>query len=165
MDVIAYTASPRDTPESRRDRGFILPGTGDADGTIPSRWFSGTDKASLHKFLAADIDILLISVPLTDKTRHLLDKEESRGTIVVQEAMELALQDGTLRGAALDVTDPEPLPKESKLWDMENVVITPHISGVEVAYLERAFQVLGINLVRWETGKRLLNLVDRKKGY
>ena len=76
MDVISYTASPRDTPESRRDLGYIVPGTGDPDGRIPSRWFSGTDKASLHGFLAADIDVLLISVPLTDKTRHMFGKDE-----------------------------------------------------------------------------------------
>jgi hypothetical protein len=64
-DVIAYTASPRPTPESRRDEGFIVPGTGDPDGSIPSAWYSGVDKESLHNFLKQEIDLLVLSVPLT----------------------------------------------------------------------------------------------------
>jgi hypothetical protein len=64
-DVIAYTASPRPTPESRRDDGFIVPGTGDPDGSIPSAWYSGLDKKSLHEFLAQEIDLLVLCVPLT----------------------------------------------------------------------------------------------------
>lgn len=63
--VIAYTASPRDTPESRRDNGFIVPGTGDPDGSIPEKWFSGLEKEKLHEFLRQQIDLLVISVPLT----------------------------------------------------------------------------------------------------
>jgi hypothetical protein len=64
-DVIAFTASPRETPESRRDQGFIVPGTGDADGTLPSEWYSGLDKKNLHEFLRQKIDLLVLSVPLT----------------------------------------------------------------------------------------------------
>jgi hypothetical protein len=64
-DVIAYTASPRPTPDSRRDQGFIVPGTGDPDGSIPSAWYSGLDKKSLHEFLSKKIDLLVLSVPLT----------------------------------------------------------------------------------------------------
>lgn len=65
MDVIAYTASPRSTPESRRDNGFIIPGTGDPDGSLPSEWYSGTGKEALHNFLKQEIDLLVIGVPLT----------------------------------------------------------------------------------------------------
>lgn len=65
MDVIAYTATPKDTPEKRRDKGFVVPGTGDPDGSIPSSWYSGLDRESLHHFLKQDIDVLLVSVPLT----------------------------------------------------------------------------------------------------
>jgi lactate dehydrogenase-like 2-hydroxyacid dehydrogenase len=65
MDVIAYTATPKETPEKRVDRGFIVPGTGDPDGTIPSAWYSGLDKTSLHEFLEQDIDVLVVAVPLT----------------------------------------------------------------------------------------------------
>lgn len=153
MDVIAYTASPRTTPESRQDHGYIVPGTGDPDGLIPSAWYSGLDKPSLHNFLRQDIDTLLVAVPLTEQTTHLLGKEEfeilgksrntfisniSRGQILDQEELVLALkktaEEGGLRGAALDVTDPEPLPKGNELWDLENVVVTPHVSGVVCSF-------------------------------
>jgi len=216
MDVIAYTASPRNTPESKRDQGFIVPGTGDPEGEIPSEWYSGLDRASLHNFLKQDIDWLVISVPLTKETTHFLGKPEfdilakknafisniSRGQILVQDELIAALKayaatdeatanphpDPTspdpptasteglvnaeggkkrpgLRGAALDVTDPEPLPKESELWDAPNCIVTPHISGLGMTYVDRAFQVLEANLERMEEGRELINVVDREKGY
>jgi hypothetical protein len=65
MDVIVYTATPKETPEQRADHDYYVPGLGDPDGSIPTVWFSGTDKASLHKFLSQDIDLLVVSVPLT----------------------------------------------------------------------------------------------------
>lgn len=214
MRVIAYTASPRETPESRKDKGYIVPGTGDPDGRIPSAWFSGTDKASLHHFLSQDIDHLLIAVPLTPSTRHLLSLQEfeilgrcnafisniSRGPIIDQGAFisaleayasnvgsqtatstdepihgsiendrptELSLTESIpgLRGAALDVTDPEPLPPDDPLWDTSNCIISPHISGGGTAYTERAFEILELNLKRKEKGEKMINVVDRKKGY
>lgn len=218
MDVIAYTASPRTTPDSKKDKGFIVPGTGDPEGEFPSAWYSGLDKGSLHEFLKQDIDFLVVSVPLTKETTHFLGKEEfeilarknafvsniSRGQILVQDELIAALkayaatdeetanphpdpedpspptvstegQDVTvagggkrrpgLRGAALDVTDPEPLPKESPLWDAPNCIVTPHISGLGMMYADRAFQVLEVNLRNIEKGRELINVVDRKKGY
>ena len=71
MDVYAYTLHPRSTPGSRRDDSYSPPGLGDPEGVLPSRWFSGTTKEELHEFLASDLDLLVISTPLTDKTRHL----------------------------------------------------------------------------------------------
>jgi len=183
MDVIAYTASPRKTPESKKDHGYIVPSTGDPDGSIPIDWFSGLDKPSLHNFLKQDIDILLISVPLTPQTTHFLAEEEfailgeknafivniARGKVIKQDDLIKALkkkpEDGGLRGAALDVTDPEPLNEDSDLWDMDNVAITPHVSGLGTTYAERSFQILERNLSLIEAGKDLINVVDRKKGY
>jgi lactate dehydrogenase-like 2-hydroxyacid dehydrogenase len=178
-DVIAYTASPRTSPESKRDNGYIVPGTGDPDGSIPSAWYSGLDKASLHNFLKQDIDILLVSVPLTMETRHFLGAEEfeilskkktfvvniSRGSILQQDDLIAALKADKLRGAALDVTDPEPLGSDSELWDLENVAITPHVSGLGIAYVDRTFEILGINLDRSQKHERLLNEVNRERGY
>ena len=89
----------------------------------------------------------------------------ARGPILDQQALITALKDGTLGGAALDVTDPEPLPEDSELWDLENVTVTPHISGTGTSYTERAFQVLEMNLERWRDGERLVNVVDRERGY
>ena len=65
MDVIAYTATSKDTPEKKKDSGYIVPGTGDPDGDIPTSWYSGLDKGNLHEFLRQNIDVLLVSVPLT----------------------------------------------------------------------------------------------------
>ena len=150
MDVVAYTAGPRDTPEKRRDDGYYPPGTGDPDGTIPSEWYSGTSKEDLHKFLGADLDWLVVCVPLTPATKHLLGRDEfevlskrkaflsniSRGDILDQNALISAVKskerggEGQLSGAALDVTSPEPLPEDSELWGLENVTITPHMSGL-----------------------------------
>jgi phosphoglycerate dehydrogenase-like enzyme len=189
MAVIAYTASPRPTPDSRRDRGFIVPGTGDPTGELPVEWFSGVGREPLHAFLAADLDVLVVSVPLTEATRGLLGADEfailarrnafvtniSRGGILDQDALIEALRayvadgDGDtrrgLKGAALDVTSPEPLPRESPLWDAPNCIVTPHISGLGTEYLDRSLQVLEVNLERRERGVELINVVDRKKGY
>lgn len=199
MDVVAYTASPRETPESKKDPGFIVPNTGDPDGTIPVAWYSGKEKKDLHNFLAQDLDFLIVSVPLTKATTHLLGKEEfdvlsknntfvtniSRGQIIDQGALidALSAYDASvkaetldtdpamrqsrpgIRGAALDVTDPEPLPEDHPLWDAPNCIITPHISGLSVAYSDRAFQVLEMNLERKAKGEKLVNIVDRERGY
>lgn len=76
-----------------------------------------------------------------------------------------ALHNGTVRGAALDVADPEPLPPTDPLWDAPNVTITPHISGAGASYADRAFDVLMRNLERRAQGEKLINVVDRKRGY
>lgn len=192
MRVDAYTASPRPTPESRRDTGYIVPGTGDPDGTIPERWFSGLDKASLRGFLASGIDVLLIAVPLTPETLHFIAKEEldilsrpgangkkgtflvniARGPIVDHAALLDALKAGLdpdrpdgLSGASLDVTEPEPLGEDSELWGLKNTIITPHVSGTGATYRERCLEVLEMNLMRRKNGEKLVNAVDRKRGY
>lgn len=127
--------------------------------------------------------MLLVSVPLTPETRHFLGAEEfeilgkqnafivniARGAILKQDDLIAALKkpekEGGLRGAALDVTDPEPLPKDSELWDLENVAITPHVSGLGTTYALRSFAILEQNLTNLKEGRELINVVDRKKGY
>ena len=182
MDVVAYTATPKDTSEKKKDQGFIVPGTGDPNGEIPSAWYSGLDKESRLQFLKQDIDWLIVSVPLTEQTKHFLSTDEfnalsqdgkkpafitniARGPIIDQPKLIAALKDKTLAGAALDVTDPEPLPEDSELWDLPNVTVTPHVSGVGSSYFQRAFKVLEENLTRREKGERLLNAVKRDRGY
>ncbi|KIW04527.1 uncharacterized protein PV09_04281 [Verruconis gallopava] len=183
MVVLAYTATPKSTPESRRDSGYIVPGTGDPSGEIPSAWYHGGDKASLHEFLAQDLDMLVLCVPSTKETTGLLGKTEleilcssgrkpllanvSRGTAIEQDALVEALRNGSLRGAALDVSDPEPLPSHDPLWDAHNVIIHPHISagGMTDVYLARVFDALSQNISKLQGGERLLNQVNRKAGY
>ncbi|CAD0082539.1 unnamed protein product [Aureobasidium vineae] len=180
--VAKAMASPKDTPEKKKDAGYIVPGTGDPNGEIPSAWYSGLDKESLHDFLKQGIDLLLISVPLTKETTHFLSTEEfqilsqhgkkpafvaniARGPIIDQPALIKALKDGTLAGASLDVTDPEPLPSDSELWGLDNVIVTPHISGNGEAYVDRAFQILELQLEHKQKGEKFINVVNRKRGY
>ncbi|PWW72267.1 hypothetical protein C7212DRAFT_286555 [Tuber magnatum] len=178
MKIHAYTASPRPTPASRADRGYILPGTGDRNGQLPDAWFSGTDKPSLHTFLSG-VDVLVCSLPLTDLTRHMLSTAEfeilgrrkayvvnvSRGGIIDHDALTKALKAGLLAGASLDVTEPEPLPTDSELWTMRDVVITPHISGTGRGYVARVVDLLEANLERLSAGESMFNVVKRGRGY
>jgi phosphoglycerate dehydrogenase-like enzyme len=182
--IHAYTASPRSTPHSRHDTGYIVPGTGDPLGTFPTAWYSGTAPADLHAFLRSGLDLLVVCLPLTPATLHILGKAEfdmlasacpteggpyvaniSRGKILDQPALVAALNAGTLAGAMLDVADPEPLPKEDELWGAKNVVITPHVSGLGVEYTERAWEVVVGNLKRREKGEGLWNEIRRGRGY
>lgn len=192
MEVLAYTASSRDSHESKRYEGYGVPNIGDPEGKIPSQWYDGADVESLHKFLAQGMDYLLVSLPLTKKTRNLLGQEEfdilsqrntfviniSRGEILEQDSLIKALQtyndDSSnspgqghrgLMGAALDVTVPEPLPKDHPLWNAPNCTISPHISGISREYGSHAFQILETNLQRIAEGKKLLNQIDRETGY
>lgn len=179
MSVHAYTLHPRRTPASRRDDSYAPPGLGDPDGALPDRWFSGGSTAELHAFLASGLDLLVVAMPLTPKTRGLVARRElevlrarrafvsniGRGPIVDTDDLMDALERGVIRGAALDVTDPEPLPDGHPLWRAKNIIITPHVSGGSSKYMERVFEVLMANLTRFSNGERLMNLINRKEGY
>jgi phosphoglycerate dehydrogenase-like enzyme len=178
MNVHAYTLHAKDTPESRHDSSYTPPGTGDPEGVLPSKWFSGSSKADLHSFLSSGLDLLVISLPLTEKTKHLIGREEfkvmgsrtfvsniARGPIIVTDDLVDALETDTIRGAALDVTDPEPLPDWHQLWKTKNVIITPHVSGASTAYYARVLRILELNLRLLGEGKELTNKVNRKEGY
>ncbi len=123
-------------------------------------------------------DYVVLCVPLTPETHHLVGEAQfrkmkpsakiinvARGPVIDQEALILALREGWIAGAALDVTDPEPLPPESELWDIPSVIITPHISGSIDNYVGRANEVFTGNLRRYLAGKPLRNLVDPDLGY
>ncbi|OTA99104.1 hypothetical protein M426DRAFT_68412 [Hypoxylon sp. CI-4A] len=179
MDVYAYTNRPRPTPESRRDDSYIVPGLGDPEGVLPSKWFSGTKPEEVQEFLSADLDLLVLAVPLTPQTKGLISAPQfqtlrgkktyvvniGRGPVINTDDLITALNEEWIRGAALDVTDPEPLPKEHPLWDAKNIIITPHISGNSASYTTRLLEVLGINLKRLSEGKEYINKVSRRRGY
>ncbi|KAF5666441.1 d-3-phosphoglycerate dehydrogenase [Fusarium circinatum] len=180
LDVHAYTLHPRNTPESRRDDSYTPPGLGDPEGEFPSKWFSGGSKEEIHQFLDSGLDILAISVPLTDKTKGLISKPEfdilgkkgtfliniARGPIVNTDDLIHALNSDTIKGAALDVTDPEPLPDQHPLWSTKNVTITPHISAASSFYYTRLLDIFRLNLERLRQGRNdFINKVNRKEGY
>ena len=179
MDIHAYTLHARKTPESKRDDSYAPPGLGDPDGSLPSKWYSGSSAEELHEFLGSGLDLLVISMPLTQKTKGLIAKDEikvlgkkktfvsniGRGPIVNTDHLITALDNDVIRGAALDVTDPEPLPDGHPLWKAKNIIITPHVSGATSSYNSRVLEILIENLTRFSEGKRLMNLVNRKEGY
>ena len=130
------------------------------------------------KEMLAESDYVVLSVPLTPETRHIIGEAElkamkptariiniGRGPLIDEEALIRALDEGDIAGAGLDVTYTEPLPKESRLWDFDNVILSPHVSGGMENYMLRATQVFCENLRRYLNGKRLLNVVNRRRGY
>jgi phosphoglycerate dehydrogenase-like enzyme len=124
-----------------------------------------------------EADVVAIAVPLTPETQNLFNKEAfaamkpgayliniARGGIVVTDELVAALRSGKVAGACLDVTDPEPLPSSSPLWEMRNVVITPHVAARAEVTEERRWTLLRENLRRFATGEPLMNVVDKQAG-
>ncbi|KAK4184692.1 oxidoreductase-like protein [Podospora australis] len=183
MKVHAYTLHPRETPTSKRDLSWTPPGLGDPEGVFPSKWFSGHSTSDLHTFLSSDLDILVIATPLTPNTQYLLSAAEfevlaangkrgktfvsniARGPVVNTLDLITALEEGLIKGAALDVTDPEPLPFSHQLWSTKNVIITPHVSGASTRYNERVLAILKYNMERLSKGEELVNKVNKEDGY
>ncbi|MCP1838622.1 phosphoglycerate dehydrogenase-like enzyme [Bradyrhizobium sp. USDA 4524] len=123
-------------------------------------------------------DFVVLAVPATATTMGLIGATEiarmrrdafliniARGQIVVEAELIKALEAGTIAGALLDVFEREPLPKESLLWDMPNVIATPHISGSPTNYTERLFSIFADNIERFLSGRALTNVVDLGRGY
>jgi len=128
--------------------------------------------------LLAEADVVAIAVPLTPETTGMFNGAAfaamkpgsfliniARGKIVDTAALLSALQSGSLAGACLDVTDPEPLPADHALWKMPNVIITPHVSSDAAITDERRWQLFRENLRRFDAGEPLLNVVDKRAGY
>lgn len=128
----------------------------------------------------ADADIVAACLPGTNETYHVFDKEAfskmkkgayflnvGRGSAVDSYALADALNSGHLAGAAIDVTEPEPLPKDHPLWDADNLLITPHISGNDhlKETHERIIKIAADNLNRFMEGRELRNIVDFTTGY
>ena len=131
----------------------------------------------LHEAIA-DADVVVICVPRTKDTMGLLDGaalaamkagvyliDVSRGGIVDAAALEHALRSGQVGGAVLDVYDPEPMPADAPLWDMDNVIITPHSSSVFDGWELDAVDIFADNLERHRSGQPLVNVVDPARGY
>ncbi len=128
--------------------------------------------------LLAQADFVVISAPNTSETRHVINAERlgqmkrsavliniARGDLVDEEALIAALRTGTIAGAGFDVTAREPLPPDSPLWDMPNVILSPHISGLTLRYSDRLTTLLLENIARYRAGQPLINLVDITRGY
>jgi phosphoglycerate dehydrogenase-like enzyme len=138
----------------------------------------GNSRENLNK-LFAESDYILCSAPLTPETRGMIGAEQfsyckpgavfinlGRGPIVDENSLIQALRDEKLKGAALDVFEKEPLPKESPLWKMDNVLLSPHNMDQTATFMHEATEFfLKENLPRFLCGEDLLNPVDPRLGY
>lgn len=157
-----------------QDNGYTPEGLGDPDGDLVTRLYPPEALRSLVK----DCDFVVVTTPLTPRTRSLVNAEvlaamkptaylvdASRGTVVDQAALIAALRDHKIAGAALDVFAEEPLPDDNPLWKLNNVILTPHISGNTPHYDERAVALFAENLRRYLAGQPLLNVIELDQGY
>jgi phosphoglycerate dehydrogenase-like enzyme len=134
-------------------------------------------KETLHDLLRRS-DIVMTACPLTKETYHLISREElammkpsaylinvTRGGIIDEPALVDALKSGQIAGAALDVTEKEPLASDSSLWDAPNLILTPHRAGASQHRPRKIFEFFMQNLTRYMNGEKPLNVVDKRKGY
>jgi len=170
MTVLASKRDARDV----KDHGYNVPGTGDPDGLIADRIYPGAATRSM----VAECDYIVITLPLAPGTRAMVDEallramkpsaflvNVGRGGVVDETTLTKALKKGWIAGAGLDVFASEPLPADSPLWSLDNVLISPHVSGFTPHYDDRVVDLFCANLARYLAGQPLVNLVDRQAGY
>lgn len=156
------------------DTGYIPEGMGDPKGDFVHRLYPPQALRSMFK----ECHFVVITVPLTEQTRGLIGAEElaalppgaylvdvSRGGVVDHRALIHALTSGHLAGAALDVFPEEPLPADSPLWKLPNVILTPHIAGFSPHYDRRAVDLFAENLTRYLANLPLYNCINLETGY
>jgi D-2-hydroxyacid dehydrogenase (NADP+) len=128
--------------------------------------------------LLKESDFVVLALPLTAQTRGLIGEQElramkpeaylinvARGAVVDEDALIRALEQNRIAGAGLDVFSTEPLPPDSRLWELPNVIFSPHVSGIMPGYLVRATELFCDNLKRYLSGRRLRHLVVKARGY
>ena len=132
---------------------------------------------NLHSLLRRS-DVVMLACPKTKETYHLIGNEEfalmrenaylinvTRGGIIDEEALCQALSEGQIAGAGLDVTEIEPLPTDSPLWDARNIILTPHRAGASQHRPRKVFEFFLAQLKRYLKGEAVLNIVNKRKGY
>ncbi len=153
---------------------------------IATDWYPDQKHPNVSEILPAEqvdkllpsVDILILAAPLTNITRHMIDARRlallpkgaivvnvARGSLVVTEDLIAALESGHLGAAAVDVTDPEPLPRDSRLWELPNVIITPHVGGQSATRIDNMTNFFCENLHRYFSNEPLVNLVDKRLGF
>jgi phosphoglycerate dehydrogenase-like enzyme len=172
MRVLAVKANPT----LKGDRGYSPPGLGDSEGRIPARIAPISELSEL--FCQSDYAVLTLpATPSTERIvsarairslpRHAVLINVARGKILDEEALCAALRDGALRGAVLDVATAEPIPSNSLLWQVPNLVLTPHVSAIQdpEGWWDLVAGLMKENLARFAAGRELLNIVDGAAGY
>jgi phosphoglycerate dehydrogenase-like enzyme len=167
-------ATKRDAMHPADTSGFQEEGLGDPTGDIPDRIYPTQALASM----VGECDFLVVLSPLTKDSYHMIDERvlksmkktaviinAARGALIDEAALISALANETIAGAALDVFEEEPLPKSSPLWNLDNVILSPHISGNNLFYNQRAAAIFAENLKRYLEHEPLLNRLERERGY
>lgn len=162
-------------PANRKDAGYnAWPGSGDPEGKIPDAWHG---PEQLREMLP-QCDLVVVTVPSTPQTDGMIGSREfatlkpgarmiiiSRGGIVSEPALAEALRSGQLAEAVVDCYVREPLPADHFFFDVPNLIMTPHMSGVYEGFWSLMFGLLGENLRRFRSGMPLLNPTSRQHGY
>jgi len=146
--------------------------------TDPPKWVSKLSTPDKLDVLLPEADFVIVTVPETPQTQRLFTREKfkmmkstaffiniGRGKTVVLDDLVRALNDGEIQGAGLDVYEIEPLPVDHPLWEMPNVMMTPHVAAWGPYTDERRTELLVENCVRFNEGKELLNIVDKNNWF
>lgn len=176
MGIVGYGDIGRATAKAARGVGMrvaALRRSGGSDPLVDPMFAS----SGLHDLLAL-ADFVVVATPLTGETRGLIDAKAiaamkrtavlvnvGRGPVVQEHALVAALRAGAIGGAALDVFETEPLPSESPLWSLDNVLLSPHSADHTPGWLENAMTFFLANLRRFLAGEPLTSLVDPRRGY
>jgi phosphoglycerate dehydrogenase-like enzyme len=161
-------------PGRREDTGYSAPGTGDPEGRLPEAWFP---PEKLRDLLERS-DVVVMAAPFTAATERMIGTAElavmkpsayfinvGRGATVDEPALAAALRERRVAGAAIDVFAQEPPPAGHPFYALDNVIVSPHVSGFLPSYDDRCTDLFAENLRRFLAGAPLLNLVDRAHGY
>ena len=172
LGIVGFGNTGQEMAALGRAFGMRVIGYRRRSGEVPptvDRMLSVEDGDTLDPLLE-EADVVMLAVALTDATHHLIGPAQlasmkddaylvnlARGAVVDHEALVLALRDSQIGGAGLDVTDPEPLPADSPLWDMPNVIITPHMTPKLPERTQRSIDVIVENIGRYRRGEPLRN--------
>ena len=153
---------------------YRVDGQVDPSGDLVRRLYPGKALRTMLK----ECDYIVITVPLTAETQDMIGANQlaalkpsallvdvSRGGVIDHQALIQVLEKNQIAGAALDVFPEEPLPADSPLWEMPNVIISPHVAGLSPHNMDRAFALFKENLRRYLAGEELLNKIDLQRGY
>lgn len=167
-------ATKRDAMRPELDDAYFEAGTGDPAGELPARIYPPQALSSMVK----ECDYVVVTLPTTAATHHLVNADVlkamkktavivnvGRGSVIDEAELVSALAAERIRGAALDVFETEPLPSSSPLWNQDNVIISPHVSGNTTRYHEKAAALFVENLGRYLEKRPLLNVLKRDLGY
>jgi phosphoglycerate dehydrogenase-like enzyme len=176
--IIALGHIGREVARLAKAFGMRVLAVDEIRGTRPARNVDEMLPINQLKRLFTESDFVVSCVPLTPKTSKLIGEKElramkptayliniSRGGIVDEDALIRALDEKWIAGAGLDVTAIEPLPPTSRLWDFDNVVLTPHVSGAQEDYLVLGTELFCENIKRYLKGKKMKNIIIRERGY